>query len=45
LIASLLTFAGHHVIGQMIFIDGDTDALMRPEAFQAHALKARFTGR
>ena len=33
LIAYLLTFKGHYLLGQMIFIDGGTDALMRPDAF------------
>jgi NAD(P)-dependent dehydrogenase (short-subunit alcohol dehydrogenase family) len=33
LIAYLLSFTGHYLLGQMIFIDGGTDALMRPDSF------------
>lgn len=33
LIVYLLTFEGHYLVGQMIFIDGGTDAIMRPQAF------------
>lgn len=33
LIAYLVTFAGHYLLGQMIFCDGGTDAIMRPESF------------
>jgi NAD(P)-dependent dehydrogenase (short-subunit alcohol dehydrogenase family) len=33
LIAFMLTFAGHYLLGQIIFNDGGTDALMRPEQF------------
>lgn len=33
LIAYLLTFTGHYLLGQMIFCDGGTDAIMRPERF------------
>lgn len=33
LITYLLTFEGHYLVGQVVFIDGGTDALMRPETF------------
>ncbi|MCP3735877.1 SDR family oxidoreductase [Sphingomonas sp. RP10(2022)] len=33
LIVHLLTMEGHYLLGQMIFIDGGTDAIMRPERF------------
>ena len=33
LAAYLLTFEGHYLLGQIIFNDGGTDALMRPDAF------------
>jgi hypothetical protein len=33
LICYLLTFEGHYLLGQIIFNDGGTDALMRPDAF------------
>jgi NAD(P)-dependent dehydrogenase (short-subunit alcohol dehydrogenase family) len=33
LIAFLLRFEGHYLIGQVIFNDGGTDAIMRPETF------------
>jgi len=29
----LLAFEGHYLLGQIIFNDGGTDALMRPDAF------------
>jgi len=32
-ICYLLTFEGHYLLGQIIFNDGGTDALMRPDAF------------
>lgn len=32
LIAYLLTFEGHYLVGQMIFIDGGTDAILRPDS-------------
>lgn len=31
--AYLLSFEGHYLLGQVIFIDGGTDAIMRPTAF------------
>lgn len=33
LIAYLLRFEGHYLIGQVIFNDGGTDAIMRPDVF------------
>ena len=33
LIAFLLGFEGHYLLGQIIFNDGGTDAIMRPESF------------
>jgi NAD(P)-dependent dehydrogenase (short-subunit alcohol dehydrogenase family) len=33
LISYLLTFEGHYLLGQVIFIDGGTDAIMRPQSF------------
>jgi NAD(P)-dependent dehydrogenase (short-subunit alcohol dehydrogenase family) len=33
LIGYLLTFEGHYLVGQIIFNDGGTDALMRPDTF------------
>jgi len=33
LINYLLTFDGHYLLGQMIFCDGGTDAILRPEGF------------
>jgi NAD(P)-dependent dehydrogenase (short-subunit alcohol dehydrogenase family) len=33
LICFLLTLEGHYLLGQMIFIDGGTDAIMRPDSF------------
>jgi NAD(P)-dependent dehydrogenase (short-subunit alcohol dehydrogenase family) len=33
LICYLLTFEGQYLLGQIIFNDGGTDALMRPEGF------------
>lgn len=33
LIAFLLRFEGHYLVGQVIFNDGGTDAIMRPDSF------------
>ena len=33
LIAYLLTFEGNYLLGQMIFCDGGTDAILRPDCF------------
>lgn len=33
LIAYLMTFEGHYLVGQIIFNDGGTDALMRPDVY------------
>ena len=33
LIDFLLRFEGHYLVGQVIFDDGGTDAIMRPDAF------------